>query len=312
MIKVSKELKAGMAALIILLLFYWGFSYLKGKNILNGSSSSFYTTYNHVNGLKKSSPVMFHGYAIGSVVGISYDADAKNPNKQMLVEFTVEENIDFSKNSKVKVSSGLMGGSSLVIVPEKEGEMAKPGDFLEGIAVPKLTDRLDPLQNKVESAIHHIDELMVNVNTLLNDATIKNIQSSLHHVNAVVETLNHTSQKIDVMVASNQKNITTSIDNLKYTSENVKVLSDSLAQVKLLSISKKINSTMSNLESITAGIEKGEGTLGKLTKDEKLYNNLEAASKELEELLENMKEHPKRYVHFSLFGKKETPYQESK
>jgi len=312
MMKLSKELKAGLVVISILALFIWGFNYLKGKNFLKSGSDSFYTTYDHVNGLKKASPVMINGYTVGSVVDIFFDENAENSGK-LTVEFTIEEEVSFAKNSVVKIySNSIMGGKSLVLIPGDGVEKSIPGDFLQGSVAPGMMDKLDPLQHKVEHTISSADGLIQNLNVLLNDHTIKDIQSSIHNLNNLLVTLNSTTAKVDALVASNQKNLNTSISNLSVTSENFKVLSDSLAQLKILSISKKLDNTLANLETLTLGLKNGEGTLGKLTKDDKLYNNLEGASKELEALLNDVKEHPKRFVHFSLFGKKETPYQESK
>ncbi|MEN8890406.1 MAG: MCE family protein, partial [Wenyingzhuangia sp.] len=131
-------------------------------------------------------------------------------------------------------------------------------------------------------------------------------------INTVLSSVVSTSQSIDVLVKNNDDKLNKTLSSVEATSYNLKAVSDSLAKVKILSISQKINKTVANLEGITSGIATGEGSLGKLAKDEDLYNNLEAASKELEELLRDMKEHPKRFVHFSLFGKKEKKYKKTK
>lgn len=310
MIKISKELKVGVAVLFIMVLFYWGFNYLKGKNFFNGSSSSFYTTYNHVNGLKKASPVLINGYTVGSVVDISFNENGDDQS-QLVVEFTIEEDVNFSKTSTVEIYSSLMGGKSLVLVPGKTGESAVPGDYLKGKVALDMMDKLGPIQHKAENTITSIDKLAKNLNTLLDENMVKDLHASIHSLSLTLEILNKTTSKVDALIATNQKNLNTSLSNLSATSENFKAISDSLAQVKILSISKKLNTTLANLEGITTGMQNGEGTLGKLTKDEALYNNLESASKELEELLKDVKEHPKRFVQFSLFGKKEVPYKET-
>ncbi|NJB83934.1 MlaD family protein [Wenyingzhuangia aestuarii] len=315
MIKISKEFKAGIVALLVLGLFYWGFSYLKGKNLLKGGLSSYYTTYQNINGLRKSSPVTVNGFAVGSVIDIYFSKDPAKKG-ELVVEFTIKEDFSFSKKSIAKIySAGLMGGKSLAIVPAYDGEFAEPGDFIKGEVesdmLSSLTNKLNPLQSKIESAITNIDSVAHSVNVLLSDDMIVDMQQSIENINQILGTLKNTSATIDHVISKNEKNLDATLKSMNATTQNLKVFSDSLAQVKILSISKKINNTAASLDSITAGIQAGNGTIGKLAKDESLYNNLEAASKELEELLRDMKEHPKRFVHFSLFGKKEKPYKEN-
>ncbi|MGY5355852.1 MlaD family protein [Wenyingzhuangia sp. IMCC45467] len=315
MIKISRELKVGIAALVILALFYWGFSFLKGRNLFNGSLNSYYTTYKNINGLKKSSAVTVNGFTVGKVLDIYFNEDPAKKG-QLVVEFTIEEDLEFSKKSIAKIySGGLMGGKSLAIIPSYEGEAAEPGDYLKGEIesdiFSSLTDKLNPLQSKVENVIVHIDSVTHNLNALLNKRTIENLNNSFENLNLILESLKNTSGSVEVLVQNNQKNMDATFSNIKSTTQNLKTFSDSLAQIKLNEIAGRINNTSARLDSITAGIQAGEGTIGLLAKDEKLYNNLEAASKELEELLRDVKEHPKRFVHFSIFGKKERKYKET-
>ncbi|MDO3693356.1 MlaD family protein [Wenyingzhuangia sp. chi5] len=315
MIKISRELKAGVAALVILALFYWGFSFLKGRNLFNGGLSSYYTTYKNINGLKKSSAVTVNGFTVGKILDIRFSDDPEKKG-QLIVEFTIEEDLHFSKKSIAKIySGGLMGGKSLAIIPSYDGEEAEPGDYLKGEIesdiFSSITNKLNPLQSKVENVIVNIDSVTANLNALLNKQTIENLNTSFENLNVIMASLKNTSASVEVMIESNQQNMNATFSNIKNTTKNLKTFSDSLAQIKILAISEKINRTASHLDSITAGIQAGQGTIGLLAKDENLYNNLEAASKELEELLRDVKEHPKRFVHFSIFGKKERKYEES-
>lgn len=309
---ISKEFKAGLVAIVVLCLFYWGFSFLKGENIFSTSSKNYYTTYKNVNGLTKSSSVTINGFAVGTVVDIYFD---ENPKKKgdLIVEFTVEDDLKFSKQSIAKIySGGLMGGKSLAIVPDYNGAEANPGDYLKGEVesdmISSLGSRLDPIQLKVEKTLTSIDAVAKDVDALLNTEMITNLQGSIQNINQILATLKSTSLTVDQLVAKNQSNLDVTLGNMNKTTENLKVFSDSLTKVKIVGISEKMNRTVASLDKITQGIQAGEGSIGKLTKDENLYNNLENASKELEELLRDMKEHPKRFVHFSLFGKKAKAY----
>ncbi|MGY5352662.1 MlaD family protein [Wenyingzhuangia sp. IMCC45533] len=311
MIKISRELKAGIAVLLVLLLFYWGFSYLKGRNLFVAGADTYYTTYQNISGLKKSSPVTIDGYTVGSVIDIYFNDDPAIKGN-LVVKFTINEDVQFSKNSIARIySGGIMSGKSLAIIKRKGGEIASSGDFLKGEVGADMISKLEPVQSKVESVLVSIDAVAKDLDQLLNDDAISELQSSFRKINTILSSLESTSQSIDVIVKNNDQKLSRTLSSVEATSQNLKVVSDSLAKVKLLSISKKLNHTLANLDDITTNINQGNGTAGKLIKDEKLYNNLESASKELEELLRDVKEHPKRFVHFSLFGKKAESYEES-
>lgn len=309
MIKISRESKVGISVVLILILFYWGFNFLKGKNLFDGALSSYRVEYENINGLTTASAVTINGYKVGKVIEIH-----QKEGSQKIVwvaEFVIEEeDISFTKNSVVKIySASLMGGKSLAIIPGISGPMAEPGDRLRGeIETDMLSsfgEKLNPLQSKVENTIVHIDLLAQQLNKLLSDAAIRDIQGSLSNLNATLANLNSTSAQVDGTLKNNQKQIDQSIKNFAVTSNNLKQVSDSLSQVRFAQLSKKIDKTVTNLQHITQDIQAGKGTMGKLAKDEKLYDNLENASKELELLLREVKTHPKRFVHFSMFGKDE-------
>ncbi len=311
MIKMSKEFKAGISVLLVLGLFYWGFNYLKGKNLFVGASQSYYVTYENIKGLQKSSPVTIDGLRVGSVTDIHFNTNPKIEGN-LIVEFVIEEDVQFSKNSIARIySGGIMGGKSLAIVRKEEGEKAIPGDFLKGEVGADMLSKLDPIQDKVEGVLVSVDAVAKDIDHLLNDDTILELQSSFKKINLILSSLEATSKSIDILVKKNDRTLNETLNNVALTSNNLKTVSDSLAKVKLVSITKKLDHTLANLDHITTGISKGNGTVGKLVKDEKLYNNLEAASKELEELLREVKEHPKRFVHFSMFGKKAASYKET-
>lgn len=306
--KISKEFKAGIATLLILVLFYWGFTYLKGKNLFETGVETYHATFKNINGLKAANPVLISGLTVGAVLDTYFSTDP-NHKGEIVVEFTVGSDVEFSKSSVIKIQSGLMGGSSVVIVPSFKGEMAKPGDFLTGKAEPgvvsSITGRLDPLQIKIESVITHLDSVLVKTNNLLSDANSGNVKESLQSLNKTLANLEKITTKVNGKLDA-------TLSNVNESTENLKVFSDSLSKVEIVAISNKLNKTLTDLNGITSDIKEGKGTIGKLVKDEKLYNNLEAATKELEELLKDVKERPKRFVHFSLFGKKEKAYEESK
>ena len=310
--KISRELKTGIVALAVIALFIWGYNYLKGLNIFDAPTKTYFTEYSNVQGLNTASIVTLSGVEVGKVVAVTFN---DNPNKRgwLIVEFSVETDLEFSKNSVVKIySASLMGGKSLALIPSYEGDMAKPGDYLPGEievdVITSVSENLKPLFEKVENAVVSADSVLVGINEIMDAKTRADLKSSIAELNATISNFNAISKSVNEMVASNKVKIGNTMTNAELMTSNFAKLSDSLANSNLGATIKNLETTVNSLNGILANAESGKGTLGKLLKDEEMYNNLTSASKELDELLREMKLNPKRFVHFSLFGKKAKPY----
>lgn len=311
--KVTREFKTGVVAVVIIALFIWGYNFLKGLNLFDGPLKTYYTEYNNVQGLNTASEVTINGVEVGKVISIKFNQD---PNKrgQLIVEFSVENDFEFSKNSIAKIySASLMGGKSLAIVPSYEGEIAKPGDFLRGEIesdiFSSVTEKLNPLQAKVENVIVSADSLMTGLTDVLDVRSRNNLKSSIAQLNETITNIKLISESVNNLVADNDEKLAKTLSNTQALTKNLTKLSDSLVNADFGKTIKNLETSIASLSSILENIEKGNGTMGKLMYDEQMYTNLTNASKELEELLREMKEHPKRFVHFSLFGKKDKGYQ---
>jgi len=307
-LKLSREVKTGILAIGAIILIIFGFNYLKGKNLLS-NDRIFYVNYNNVEGLSPSAPVTINGLNVGKVMGISLTETSGD----LLVKFTIKDDFEFSKNSVVKIySSGFIGGKSLALIPSQEGEKAKSGDFLNGKIdvgiIDTLTERLIPLEEKLNSTLSGLDTLIFGFNNVMNEDTQSNIQQIIANLNKTVASFKGASEKVNNLLAVNSEKLDRTFTNLDTTSENFAKFSDSLAKLEINKIVQNFEMSLSKFNNIMQSIENGEGSIGKLLKDEELYNNLEGASKQLEQLLEDMKLNPKRYVHFSLFGKKGKEY----
>lgn len=310
--KISRELKTGIVAILIIAASIWGYNFLKGQNLFNTSPRTYFAEFNNVQSLNTASLVTVNGMKVGKVIEITFN---KNVNKrgQLIVEFGVENDFQFSKKSIVKIySASLMGGKSLAIVPSYEGENALSGAFLKGEVESDIFDSvgdiLNPLQAKLESAIVNADSLLLGLNQTIDKDTRKNIKNTISNLNTTVSNFKKSSVSLEELLSENKDKLGASITNVEIATGNFAKISDSLVNANLSQTITKLKSTISNFDNILAGIDRGEGSIGKLMKDEALYSNLENASKELEELLREMKENPKRFVHFSLFGKKEKEY----
>lgn len=310
--KITRELKTGVVAVSVIALFIWGFNFMKGLNILDGPVKTYLTEYNNVQGLNTASVVTINGVEVGKVVDIKFN---KAPEKrgQLIVEFSVEADFEFSKNSIAKIySTSLMGGKSLAVVPSYTGEMAMPGDFLlgeiESDIFSSVTEKLNPLQAKVENVIVSADSLMTGLTDILDSKSRKNIKLSIAKLNNTISNFEKISESVDKLIKSNEEKLGVTLKNAELMTSNLAKLSDTLVNANLGLTIKNLEATVLNLNKILESVETGDGTLGKLLKDEEMYNNLTNSSKELEELLREMKLHPKRFVHFSLFGKKDKGY----
>lgn len=311
-IRMKKEVKTGIVVVLIIVLFIWGFNFLKGQNILDGSARYFNVEYSKIGGLTKSSPVTINGLKVGKVDEIAFNS-APEKRGQLVVRFSIDNDFEFSKSSIVRIySPNPLSGSSLAIIPNYEGETAISGDFLVGemeeSLFTSLGERLNPLQQKIESVIVRADTLFSGVNKILNEKTIDEINGSVTNVAALITDLRKTIGTVNALVTDNQTNLKATLENTKNITENFSQVSDSLTQVNINSIVKKAEITVDNFNKLSMKLNSTEGSVGKLLNDTKLYDNMEAATKELEELLREMKLNPKRFVHFSLFGKKATPY----
>ncbi len=285
---------------------------MKGLNLFDGPLKIYKTAYNNVQGLNTASVVTINGVEVGKVIQINFN---KDPNKrgQLIVEFSVENDFEFSINSIAKIySASLMGGKSLAVVPSFEGEMAIPGDFLQGEIesdiFSSMSEKLNPLQAKVENVIVSADSLMRGLTDILDVESRESLKSSIAQLHTTISNFSEITESVNELIKNNEETLGKTLSNAELMTENLSKLSDSLLNSNMGATIKNIEATVSNLNKILVSIESGEGTLGKLLKDEEMYTNLTNASKELEELLKEMKLHPKRFVHFSLFGKKDKGY----
>ena len=312
--KISREVKTAILVLSSILLFVYLFNFLKGEDLLD-PSRNFYVEYDNVEGLTSSTPVTINGLPVGKVKTIGF----KNDNSgKMVVELSVDTDFKFSKNSTAELyDASLIGGKAIAIVPAKDNaEAAKDESYLKSTIKLGLTEslanKLVPLQDKVESVIVNTDALLSNLNEVLDAETKSNLKGSIANLNSTIKSFKSTSTTLNKMLVDNQDKLKNTLTNVEQMSGNLSKVSDTLATANLGKTMESLQSTIANFETLLATIENGEGSIGKLMKDEGLYNNLEGASKQLEQLLQDMKINPKRYVHFSLFGKKPKNYDSEK
>ena len=307
----SKEIKTAIFAIAGFALFFVGFNYLKSNDVFV-RDNIFYAVYDNAEGLVPGTPVTIQGFQVGTIDEVSLLSD----NQRIVVRFRVETKYEFSKNSSAKIyEAGLLGGKSLAVDPSFDGgDRAKSGDTLQGLIAPGLSelvnDKLTPLQEKIESMITHADSVLIAVNTVLNTDAQLQLQSSIANLNTSISNFRSISETIDNSLAEDGT-LNQTIDNLAELTDDLSVVSSTLKEANLGVTFDDLGSAVSNLSQILDRIEKGEGSLGQLVTKDDLHQSLEQTNKQIQLLLEDMRLNPKRYVHFSLFGKKQVKYKPS-
>ena len=307
--KISREIKTSILVICSIILFIWGYSFLKGSNMLNNHKKLF-VEYENVEGLAVSAPVTVSGKIIGKVRSI-----VLNPNGKLLVELQInEEDFPIQKSSLAQIyEPGPIGGKQIAIIPNYNDKMlAVSGDKL----VPNIklgmissfTDKLEPTQDKLNKLLGNADALMVNINTVLDEQTKQNLKKTIVELNNTLAEFSKTAKNANNLIDSNEKSLGSTMNNFNKTSANFAVLSDSLSKLQLGKTVKGLENTLASVDKIMQGLNSGKGTMGKMFKDETLYNNFNKTSKQLELLLQDVRLYPTRYVNVSLFGKKNKPY----
>jgi phospholipid/cholesterol/gamma-HCH transport system substrate-binding protein len=306
-LKISREVKTAILVIAGVLLLVFLFNYLKGINLFD-STDKYYTEFDY-NGLNKASPVTIKGNKIGKIESITYNSKTGKTR----VAFSVEDDLQFSKNSIIRMyETGLMGGNGLAIVPASDNDYAQDGDVLKSEVeyglVTSLSKNFSGISNNLDSTLKSADSLMTNLNKLVKDDSDKGLKNAIAELNTTITSFKNVSYSLNSLIAKNDKKLSSAITSFDSISSNLAVITSDLKQVKFSQTVAELDKTLNSVNALMADLENGNGSLGKLLKDEGLYTNLEGASKQLEELLQDMKLNPKRYVHFSLFGKKAKQY----
>lgn len=303
--KITREVKTAILVISGVLLFIYLFNYLKGQDLFS-TEVNYYTEFDY-NALTMSSPVTIKGNTVGKVEDISYDFKSGMTR----VEFSVDPRLQFAKSSKIRLyETGIMGGNALAVIDSYEGEQAKKGDFIKSEIQPglisSLKDNFTGLSTDLDMTLRSADTLMVSLNGLVTDESDDGLKATLGELNATLKSFKSLSVSIQQVVKDNDEKISETLDSFKEASANFTALSEDLKKAQLSKTVASFDETLVKFNAVLEGLQNGEGSMGKLLKDDKLYNNLEAVTKEMELLLLDIKLHPARYRR--ILSKKEIPY----
>jgi phospholipid/cholesterol/gamma-HCH transport system substrate-binding protein len=309
-LRISREVKTAILVLASLLLIVFLFNYLKGQNLLD-SSRKVFVIYDNTEGLTSSNPVTLNGNSIGKVQNISFTKDG---SAKILVQLVIENSIDISINSKAEIyDTGIIGGKGVRILPAFDGEKnIVSGDMLEGSVKLSLVDMfgktLTPLEKKLSMILINADSLLININQIFDNETKGNLKKGISELSTTISSFKQTSTAINQLIEVNKNKLENTLTNVEDISSNLSVFTDSIAKINLSKTMNQLQETIGTMNNVISGLESGKGSMGKLLNDDGLYDNLEGATKQIEALLSDMRLNPKRYVHFSLFGKKTKIY----
>ena len=303
--RLSKEIKAAFFVLSTILLFIFGFNFLKGSSLLD-KQKTIYAVYDEVDGLLVGANVMINGLSIGNVTELDF-----LPNStKILVTIKVKDKLNFSSKSTASIyETGVLGGLAISIDPIFEREsIVKTGDTLNSSVRPGLTElinrQIEPLSRQLQSTITSVDSIFTGASNVLNRQTQEEIKESINVLTSAIKAINNSSIIIEKTLTDKNAQINNTIDNFEKISSNLSEVSNELNSFGLSSLLSNLEVSVDGISSIVNKLDSDKSTIGKLINEDEVYNNLNSSIESLNSLISDIKANPKKYVHFSVFGRK--------
>lgn len=314
--KISREVKLSLTAIAAIIILIWGINFLKGR-VFFEKNNMYQSVYDNVAGLKTSSSVIYRGYDVGKVISIEFTGARL---EKVLVKYSVKNNLRLPKDSKAIIeNSDLMGTKAINIVAGDSDIYAQNGDVIKGVesmgVFAQLNKEIIPIKNRALRLMASFDSVMILTKTLFNNKTKSNINVSIENIKLTLQNLKETSGKLNKLLIDNSTsfsniirnidNVTTTLDSNKHTIEqgikSFKRIGDEIEGANIQEMAHKVDRMLSRLDSIVAKVDRGEGSLGSILENRELYNNINQVALSLNHLIVEVKNNPKRFVHFSMF-----------
>ncbi|MBR3857576.1 MAG: MCE family protein [Bacteroidaceae bacterium] len=290
------EVKIGIVGVVAIVALFLGINFLKGVKLFS-SSQKYYISFANTKGLTKSSAVYADGYKVGIVSNINYDF--RHPGN-VVVEISTDKGLRIPKGSSAQLDEAVLGGCTLnMLLATNPTEAYHPGDTIEGSDVSGLMAKVGGMVPQLEEVVAKVDTLVATLNTLLSNP---NLPLIIQNAELITENLNKSTEQLNILLRNDIPQMTGTFTK---AGENVTVLTDKLNQLDLQATLENVNQTITSVHTMMEKMQSPKGTLGKLMNDPSIYDNLNHTVQSADSLVSDLKAHPKRYVHFSVFGKKE-------
>lgn len=301
--RMKKEIKIAICAIAGLIILFFGMNFLKGLQMFS-TDSKYYLTFEELSGLGVSTPIYASGYRVGVVTNIDYDYSLE---KDITVEVDINPDMRIPKGSTAEITSDLLGNVQVNLKLNRESNETLPeGSTIKGEIDSGMMGKVKNMVPTIEKMLPKLDSIMVSINTLLADPAIA---QSVHNVQGITNNLTTTTKELNALMAQLNRNVPTMMNKTSNVLDNATTLTGDLhtklSAVDMEGTMNKVNATLANVETLTKRLNSNQGSLGLLMNDPSLYNNLNSTLLSADSLLVNFRQHPKRYVHFSVFGKKD-------
>ncbi len=295
----KKELQIALVAILGVIVLFFGMRFLKGLSLFS-AANTFYASFKDISGMTKSSPVYANGFKVGTVADIDYDYTNRG---NIVVELDLKKEFQPPKGTVAEIASDLMGNVKVVLVlPHEVDGIMTEGDTISGDIARGMMDKAAGMVPTVEKMLPKLDSIMASLNALLADPAVRN---SLHNVEQITNDLTVTTKQVNSLMKQMNGKMPSLLAKADNTLGNTEKLTQNLSEINVAATMAKVDATLNNVHEMTEKLNSNEGTLGLLMKDPQLYNNLTNTMRDADSLVVDLKAHPKRYVHFSLFGRKD-------
>lgn len=297
--KLTKEIKIALVAIVGILIMYFGINFLKGMNLFS-TNNTYFITFDDIQGLGASTPIYADGYKVGTVDGLEYDYKENGPIK---VKVDIIKDLRIPQGSKAEIVKDLMGNLQVnLLLANNPRERVEPGGIIPGAVNGGMMDKAANLVPVVEKMLSKLDSILTSVNALLADPALA---ASLHNVETITSNLTVSTRELNTLMAGLNKQVPGMIGKANGVLDNTNRLTANLASLDVQGTLNKVNQTLESAHQFTEKLNSNQGSLGLLMNDTKLYDNLTSTMSHADSLVIDLKAHPKRYVHFSVFGRKD-------
>lgn len=297
--KLTKEIKIALVAIVGILILYFGINFLKGMNLFS-TNNTYFITFDDIQGLGASTPIYADGYKVGTVDGLEYDYKENGPIK---VKVDINKDLRIPQGSKAEIVKDLMGNLQVnLLLANNPRERVEPGGVIPGAVNGGMMDKAASLVPVVEKMLPKLDSILTSVNALLADPALA---ASLHNVETITSNLTVSTRELNMLMAGLNKQVPGMIGKANGVLDNTNRLTANLASLDVQGTLNKVNQTLESAHQFTEKLNSNQGSLGLLMNDTKLYDNLTSTMGHADSLVIDLKAHPKRYVHFSVFGRKD-------